>query len=58
MADKQTIKLNIPEDRAGWRAIRERALTVYWDLRKNNATENQALFAVLDDCLRDEAADG
>jgi hypothetical protein len=50
----KTVKLNIPEDIAGWRAIRERALTIYWDRRKNNATENQALFAVLDDCLRDD----
>lgn len=52
----KTVKLNIPEDIAGWRAVRERALTIYWDRRKNNATENQALFAVLDDCLRDDTS--
>lgn len=50
----KTIELNIPKDLAGWNAIRERALTIYWDRRKNNATENQALLAVLDDCLRDD----
>jgi hypothetical protein len=47
-------KLEIPKDLVGWRAIRERALTIYWNKRKNDATENQALLAVLDDCLRDD----
>ena len=50
----KTIKLDIPEDVAGWRAIRERALTIYWGRRKNGATENEALCSVLDDCLRDD----
>lgn len=54
MSMSQSIKLNIPKDIAGWSAVRERALTIYWDRRKNNATENQALLAVLDDCLRDD----
>ena len=51
----KTIKLNIPDDLAGWRTIRERARTIYWDRRKNGATENEALYCVLDDCLRDNA---
>ena len=50
----KTIKLNIPEDIVGWRAIRERALDIYWDSRKKGAGETQALLAVLDDCLRDD----
>jgi len=50
----KTIELNIPEDLVGWRAIRERARNVYWDRRKNGATENEALYSVLDDCLRDD----
>jgi hypothetical protein len=50
----KTIKLEIPKDLVGWRAIRERALTIYWDRRKMGGTENEALFRVLDDCLRDD----
>lgn len=51
----KTIKLNIPEDLVGWREIRERALTIYWNKRRGGATENEALCSVLDDCLRDDS---
>jgi hypothetical protein len=53
----KTVKLNIPEDIAGWRAIREEAKLVYWGRRKDGATENEALYSVLDHVLRDDGRD-
>lgn len=53
----KTVRLDIPDDIAGWRAATERAKNIYWLKRRDGATENEALLAVLDDCLRDQFSD-
>lgn len=52
-----TVNLNLPADLAGWRNAIERAKNIYWMSRRNGKNENEALLAVLDDCLRDRFDD-
>jgi hypothetical protein len=53
----KTVNLNIPTDIAGWRQAVEQAKDIYWQARRDGATENEALFAVLDHCLADQFTD-
>jgi hypothetical protein len=50
----KTVNLDLPDDLAGWREATERAKNIYWMARRDGKSENDALYAVLDDCLRDQ----
>lgn len=39
---------HLPTDARGWDAIVEPIKTVYWDARRNDKTENEALLFALD----------
>lgn len=39
---------SLPQDEPGWRAIVEPAKDAYWQARRDNKTETEALLAALD----------